>query len=74
MRDHIWRASVRSEKMCARVRAVRCSLYTHRRVHGSCRCVDANLPERTKKIREVCKTTNGGWTQVNLTMAETLSR
>ena len=51
-------------------RTVRCSLYTPRRVHGSCHCLDAKLPE---KIWEVCKTTNRGWVLVNLTIAETLS-
>ena len=47
--DHIWRATVRSEKKCACVRTVRCCLYTHRRLHGSCHCLYAKLPERAKK-------------------------
>ena len=53
MCDHIWRASVRSEKKCACVRTVKCSLYIRRRVHGSCHCLDAKLPERTKNLRSV---------------------
>ena len=43
--DHIWRANVRSEKKCACVRTVRCCLYTHRRVHGSCHFLDTKQPE-----------------------------
>ena len=46
--DQIWRVSVRNEKKRVCVRAVRCCLYTPRRVHGSCHCLDAKLPERTK--------------------------
>ena len=34
MCDHIWRASVRSEKKCACVRTVRCSLYTRLRTYS----------------------------------------
>ena len=44
---------VRNEKMCACVRAVKCSLCTSCRFHGSCYCQDAKLPERTKKQRNV---------------------
>ena len=61
MCDHVWRASVRWGVA-----------HTVHRVHGSCHCLDAQLPERTKNW-EVRKTTNGDWIQVNLTMAETLS-
>ena len=51
--DHMWRASVRSEKKCACVRTVRCYLYTPRRVHGSRHCLKAILPETTKNLRSV---------------------
>ena len=65
--DHIWRASVRSEKR-VRVRTVNCCLYMgqntsiispHDRfsrktrcVHGSCHCLDAKLPQRTTKTEK----------------------
>ena len=42
---------VRSEKKCACMRTERFYLYTLRRVHGSCYCLDAILPERTKNLR-----------------------
>ena len=36
--------------MCACVRMVICYLYTSRRVHGSCYCLSAKLPVRTKNL------------------------
>ena len=53
--DHIWRASVHCEEKCACVRTVRCCLYTSRRVHGSCHCLDAKLPERTNKSEKCAR-------------------
>ena len=55
--DHIWRASVRSEKKCACVRTVRCCLYTSRPVHGSCHCPDAKLPEKNLRSAQDYKWT-----------------
>ena len=46
--DHIWRASVHSEKQCACVRTERCSVYTNRHVHGSGHCLDVKLPENLR--------------------------
>ena len=42
-----------ARKKCECVRTVKCCLYKARRVHGSCHCLDAKLPER--KIVEVRK-------------------
>ena len=43
------RVQCAARKMCACVRTVRCHLYTpHRRVHGSCHCLDAKLLGGTK--------------------------
>ena len=49
---HIWRASVRSEKVRVCVRAREVFVCTHpRRVHGNCNCLEAKLPERRKNLR-----------------------
>ena len=41
----------RTQRESARVRTVKCYLYTSRRVHGSCCCLDTKLPERTKNLK-----------------------
>ena len=50
--DHIWRASVHSEKKCTCVRTERCSVYTNRHVHGSCHCLDVELPEKLRSAQD----------------------
>ena len=37
-----------TRKKCASVRTSKCAVYTLRRVHGSCYCLDAKLPEEQK--------------------------
>ena len=65
---HIWRAQACAGRKSAHGEVFVCAPL--RRVHGSCRCLDAKLPERTK-IWEMRKTTNGVRIQVNLTTIET---
>ena len=47
--SHLARAGLRNEKTCVCVRTVSCYLYTSRRVHGSCYCLDAKIVRKNKK-------------------------
>ena len=51
----MWRAT---RKMCACVRTVRCYLYTSRRVHDMCQCLDAKSVQKPRKLQSwlMCKT------------------
>ena len=51
----MWRAT---RKMCACVRTVRCYLYTSRRVHDMCQCLDAKSVPKPRKLQSwwMCKT------------------
>ena len=42
-----------TRKMCVCVCAGRCDVYTHRRVHGSCYCVDAKLPKQQQQLQQL---------------------
>ena len=42
----------RTRKMCVCARASRCGVYTGRRVHGSCCCLDAKLPDSATSAKK----------------------
>ena len=44
----------RTRKMCVCARRVRCTVYTHRRVQGSCHCLDAKSRKETTTNQQLC--------------------